>query len=165
MDFRKVVFALATAGLGLTGIASAQVTCTSAALSSGTTQFVRVEGTTELVPNVTVNGCTSGASITSATITVTTSAGVMNTVTSGSTDATATFFGGAAGVPGTLSGNTLTFTATGANLGTTYASGIVISGVRVNASSVPVATSITETAGAGPGIIFSGTAATEVPVA
>jgi hypothetical protein len=165
MNFRKVVFALATAGLGLTGVASAQVTCTSAALSAGTTQFVRVEGTTELVPNVTVSGCTSGASITSATITVTTSAGVTNTVTTGAADAFATFFGGTA-VAGTLSGNTLTFTATTAGgLGTTYGSGIVISGVRVNASSVPVATSITETAAAGPGIIFSGTAANAVPVA
>ena len=70
MNFRKVVFALATAGLGLTGIASAQITCTTAALTSGTTQFVRVEGTTEAVPGTTISGCTAGAAVSSVTITL-----------------------------------------------------------------------------------------------
>jgi hypothetical protein len=165
MNFRKGIFALALGSLGLTGIASAQYTCTSATATTGTA-FVRVEGTTELVPSLTIGGCTVGATPTSATITVTTSAGVTNAnVPSQSyTDATATFFGGTA-VNGTLSGNVLTFTASGAGLGATLGSGIVIAGVRVNAASVPVNTSITETATAGPNVILTSPAAAATPIA
>lgn len=169
MNFRKVVFALAVAGFGLTGVASAQYTCTAATATSGTA-FVRVEGTTELVPSLTIGNCSVGATPTSATITITTSAGVTNANVSSQTytDATATFFGGTA-VNGTLSGNTLTFTASGAGLGTTnLGSGtgaIVITGVRVNAASVPVNTSITETATAGPNVILTAPAAAATPIA
>jgi hypothetical protein len=168
MNFRKVVFALATAGLGLTGIASAQVTCTTAA-PTPSTAFVRAEGTTELVPNITISGCSVGATPGTVTVSLTTSAGITNMLATSSTtnvDATANFFGGAAGVQGVLTGGTLTFTVTtGANLGTTYASGIVISGVRVNASTVPVNTSITATAVGNQGLIFTGAAAAATPVA
>jgi hypothetical protein len=169
MNFRKGIFALAVAGLGLTGVASAQYTCTSAAATSGTA-FVRVEGSTELVPSLTIGNCSVGATPTSATITITTSAGVTNANVPSQTytDATATFFGGTA-VNGTLSGNTLTFTASGAGLGTAGLSGgtgnIIITGVRVNAASVPVNTSITETATAGPNVILTAPAAAATPIA
>jgi hypothetical protein len=95
---------------------------------------------------------------------LTTTAGVSNAnVPSQSyTDATATFFGGTA-VNGTLAGNTLTFTTT--TLGATATDGIVISGVRVNASSLAVNMSITQTATPGAGVVFSGTAGNAVPVA
>jgi len=169
MNFRKGIFALAVGSLGLTGVASAQYTCTAAAATSGTA-FVRVEGTTELVPSLTIGNCSVGATPASATITITTSAGVTNANVPSQTytDATATFFGGTA-VNGTISGNTLTFTASGAGLGTTNLAGgtgaIVITGVRVNAASVPVNTSITETATAGPNVILTAPAATATPIA
>jgi hypothetical protein len=168
MNFRKGIFALAVGSLGLTGIASAQVTCTTAA-PTPSTAFVRGEGTTERVPDITISGCTPGAVPPTVTVSITTSAGITNLLATGSTtnvDATANFFGGAAPVQGVLTGGTLTFTvSTGANLGTTYASGIVISGVRVNASSVPLNTSITATAVGNQGLILTGAAAAATPVA
>jgi hypothetical protein len=148
MDFRKGILALAAAGLGLTGVANAQVSCTSA---SATPAFVRAEGTTELVPALTVSSCSAGASTPSTiTITVTSNAGITNQNVANQTysDATANFFGtsGAANlVNGVLAGGTLTFTATGTQIGSTLASGIVISGVRVNAASIPANQSVTET--------------------
>src|SRR5579883_2167288 len=60
MNFRKGIFALAVAGLGLTSIASAQVTCTS---GTAVPAFLRAEGTTELAPEVSVGGCTYGAQV------------------------------------------------------------------------------------------------------
>jgi len=164
MNFRKVVFALATAGLGLTGVASAQITCTTAAITTSPQMLVRVEGTTELVSGVTIGGCSNGAGVASYTVTVASPAGISNVNVPNQTftDAQATFFGGTA-VNGTLSNGTLTFTTT--TLGATPASGIVISGVRVNAASQAVNMSITQTVTPGAGVVFSGTAGNAVPVA
>jgi hypothetical protein len=164
MNFRKVVFALATAGLGLTGVASAQITCTSAAITTPPQALVRVEGATEMVSGVTVGGCSLANTIASYTITVTTTAGIANTNVSGQnyTDATATFLGGTA-VNGTLSGNTLTFTTT--TLPGTPTAAIIISGVRVNASSQAANMTINETVSAGTGVQFTGTAGNAIAVA
>jgi hypothetical protein len=158
MNFRKGIFALAAAGLGLTGIANAQISCTTAAPTPATA-FVRAEGTTELVPNITLSSCTQGTTTpTSVSVTVTSNAGIANTLANGSTtnsDATATFFGGAPAVQGVVSGNSITFTASGASLGTGYATGIVISNLRVNASSIPVNTNVTATATGTNGLILT----------
>jgi hypothetical protein len=169
MNFRKVVFALATAGLGLTGVASAQVSPVTCNSGAATPAFVRAEGTTEGLPPITIGGCTDGGTLpTTISVSVTTTAGVTNMLASGSTtnsDATASFFGGAA-VPGVISGNTITFTATGASIGVIGTTpNIVISNLRVNASSVPANQSITATVAPASGIILTSTAASAIPVA
>jgi len=164
MNFRKVVFALAVGSLGLTGIASAQVTCTGATASP---VFVRVEGTTEAVGDLTLTGCT-GTVPQAISINITATAPITNTNVSGQsyTDATATFFGAGTATNGVLNGTTLSFAPSAAGqIGDPAVTGtIVIHGVRVNASQVAVNTSITETPVA-TGIILTGSAATATSVA
>ncbi len=157
MNFRKVVFALATAGLGLTGIASAQIQCTGGLGASVPT--IRAEGTTEVVSTMTISGCSGTANTTQVSVSVTTSAGIANVATSSSstaTDATATLEGSAP-VNGVVQGNALVFTFNTSSIPGTPGTTIVISGVRVNASGQAVGTNITASVTASAGLNFGGT--------
>lgn len=165
MNFRKGILALAVAGLGLTGIASAQVTCTGG-LASGSVATVAAEATTAVIPTLTISSCAGTPNTSSVSIAISTSAGVSNQVLSsppvaGATDAMATFFGGTA-VNGIVSGNSIVFTApvSGAQTGS-----IVITGVRVNASSQPVGSTITASAAGTGGLIFNTGSFSNVAVA
>ena len=114
MNFRKVVFALATAGFGLTGVASAQITCTGGLGANVPT--IRAEGTTEVVSTMTISGCTGGANTGTVSVSVTSSAPIANVAGTGgsgqpasATDATATLLGSPA-VHGVIQGGSLVFT-------------------------------------------------------
>jgi hypothetical protein len=178
-DFRKGLFALAIAGLGLVGNASAQVQCPAGDFTlTGGIKTVRAEGLTEQINQFTMSGvgCTT-TNTPSVTITVTSNASFSNQAITGtaqvpgSTDAQAVFgptgaatngYGiaalGSKTVQGVLiNANTMQFTyaptagiPNGSNAGV-----ILINNLRVNANSVPVGTAITVTAANSTGLVFT----------
>ncbi len=141
VNFKKVL-GLAAPALVFAGMAFGQtpIACTLAAPGA---PFLRAEGTTELLPQVTVNGASNPCVFTgtpgpyTATVFVTPVVGITSKVlnSSGFTEATASLGGGTA-VQGTVSGNAITFT------GLTGTGALVISNIRINASQIPVASGI-----------------------
>jgi hypothetical protein len=169
MNFRKGILALAVSGLGLTGIASAQVVC-NGGLAAASVATVRAEGTTEVIPTLTLSGCSGTPNTAQLQVTVNSSAGVSNQPTSSSssaTDATAVFFNDTAHpVFGVVSNGAIQFTYSGSVVpGNGAAATIVVSNVRVNASSQPVASTITASIAGTGGIQLQGNGNTNVAVA
>jgi hypothetical protein len=149
-DLRNKIFGLASAALFCTGMAYGQANCSGGgSTSSSTTQLVRVEGTTELVGQMTftclvpAGGTAPGAPGTaSVQVFITPSLPVTSKVLSsaGLTEAVITV-NGITPTLGTVSGSTVSFSgvplpATAATVGYTF----VVSNIRVNASSLTVGT-------------------------
>jgi hypothetical protein len=169
LDFRKVLLAAAVASLGLVSTASAQLSgCT---LVSGALGGVRTEGVTEQLPQVQITLCAGTSNTGTLSFQVTTNAPVTNVITnatSNATDAIATIGGipqpggSLSTVAGTLlNPTTLQFQFTITPGGPVIVAGtatISINNIRVNASSVPVGTTLTAAGTGVTGMIF-GTAA------
>jgi hypothetical protein len=183
LDFRKVLFALTVAGLGLVSTASAQVSCNGFLAPLPTLAGIRAEGATEQLPKITIGNCSGNTDTSTVSVVISTNATITNSITnstSGATDAigfisgfsqptpsTTPSTGSITLVQGVLANNTLTFTFS-VTPSTSAAGGtIAISNVRVNASTLPALTTITETVSSGAGLIITGnaSAATTAPVA
>jgi len=143
MDFRRKLLGLAGAVVAFSGMAYAQpLNCVAANGFNAGAVFIRAEGQTELLPTLTIT-CTGGGDIVanntaslqiflSPTVAITSA--VTNTTT-GATAATATATTSGGTAPGIVSGNSITFS----NIPiATNTSGFTITGLRVNATSVPV---------------------------
>jgi len=156
-------FGLAGALVVFAGLANAQPSTCSAVAPS--TNIIRGEGTTELLPQLTVSCAGTGIAGTlslqiflSPALPITSK--VLST-SSGATEAIATINGvGGTQVNGTVSGSTLNFSGI-ASPGGTFT--VVVSNIRVNASSVTVGTGVPPTVSATS--FISGSAGTITPIA
>lgn len=150
---------LAAAAVVFAGLANAQDTCTATAPS---TNIIRAEGTTELLPQIVVSCTGTGVAGTlSLQIFLSPALPITSKVLSsstGATEAVATI--GATTVNGNVSGSTLNFSGLASPGG---AFTVTISNVRVNASSVSVGTGVPPTVSAT--AFISGSAGTITPVA
>jgi hypothetical protein len=153
-------FGLAGALVVFAGLANAQPSTCSAVAPS--TNIIRAEGTTELLPQITVACAGTGVAGTvslqiflSPALPITSK--VINTG-NGQTEAIAVIGGNS--VNGTVSGSTLSFSGLASPGG---AFNVVISNIRVNASSVTVGTGVPPTVSAT--TFISGSAGTITPIA
>jgi hypothetical protein len=157
-DFKKVAM-FAVASLGLVGIASAQ-TSTITGFTAPVVPVVSVEGTTEALPTVVVNLAPAGP-MNSATLVLTANVPFVNAVATGSLtgalDVVATANGPVVASSVTQSGNTTTIVF---NMASTALTSITVTGLRVNANSVPSSSQVTLSASgvAGGGILGSAAA-------
>jgi hypothetical protein len=191
LDFRKGLLALAVAGLGIVGTASAQVQCTTAQNAKVTTTSpgtgtvtsvtpgtaatgVRSQGMTEQLQGFVISGCSGTINTASIILQVTSNAPFTNVLLSGTTNnstdaqAQASGFGASpANVQGQLINPTtmqFSFTIPAAAQNTSPAGGayIVVSNLRSNASILTVGSTVTLTAVGVNGIITTGNGATAV---
>jgi len=146
-NFRTKIFGLAGAAMMFSGMAFGQLCSTSGNASTPTlavnaTNNLRAEGQTELLPPMTLS-CTStgtGTATFNVLVQVPTVTNITSQLLSGSTSKTEiTLTGGTASVPGTVSGNVVTFSGVTANYTNSGALTFTVSFIRVNASAIPSA--------------------------
>jgi hypothetical protein len=140
MDFRKKLLGLAGATMVFAGMANAQLVCTTIAATPGA-NFIRAEGQTEAIPQLTISGC-SGSAGGTATVQVFLSPAVLitsavtNTPSTGSTEAVITANTGGTTF-GTITGSSINFNSVPFVTATTS---FTISNIRVNATGIPTVT-------------------------
>jgi hypothetical protein len=173
LDFRKGLLALAVAGLGIVGTASAQVTCSTVQNTNGgvagtAATGVRSQGMTEQLQGFLITGCTGTINTATITVQVTSNVPFTNVLLTGTTNnstdaqATSTGFGANGPVQGQLVNPTtmqFSFTIPAGNQNTSAAGAtITITNLRANASTLAAGSTITLTAVGVTGIITNGTA-------
>ena len=150
LNFSKKLFAFAGAVTMFTGVSFGQSLNCTTSQAGGTplgapSTFIRAEGQTELLPQITIQCSGAAAGLGPATLTVylAPSISITSSLLTGSstnTEAIATTSAGNSS-PATVSGSSLTFTNIPVDAGTTS---ITLSNIRVNATGIPT------TAGAAP---------------
>jgi len=140
-DFRKKLFGLSCAVMMFTGMAFGQNLCstttTATASAPAGASFIRQEGQTELLPQLTITCSASGAGgAANISLYLSPAVSITSKVITGSfTEALATING--ASVAGTVIGSSVSFAAVPFTTGATT---VTISNVRINASSLPAGT-------------------------
>jgi hypothetical protein len=164
-DFRKKLFGLSCAVMMFTGMAFGQNLCstttTATAAAVGGAGFIRSEGQTELLPQITVTCSMAGAAGT-ANISVYLSPAVSITskvLTGSYTEAVASISGGTL-VSGTVIGSAVSFSNVPFAIGATT---VTISNIRVNASSLPAGSAGSLPAPIAAQAFISGTGVTPTP--